>query len=131
MKAYLAIKFHPDGRNKEKVEAISEALRKSGIEPFCFVRDIEKFGKNSFTAKELMQEIFEAIDSCDLVVVDLTEKGVGLGIEAGYAHAKGIPIVTIAEKGSDISKTLEGISEEVIFYDNENVLMEELKRIRC
>jgi len=30
------------------------------------------------------------------MVVDLTEKGVGVGIEAGYARARGIPIVTIA-----------------------------------
>jgi nucleoside 2-deoxyribosyltransferase len=127
MKAYIAIKFHPDGKNKDKVEDISKALKQNGIEPFCFVRDIEKFSKNSFTAKELMQKTFEAIDSCDLMVVDLTEKGVGLGIEAGYAHAKGIPIITIAEKGSDISKTLQGISKEVILYDKEDDLASQFK----
>ncbi len=48
----------------------------------------------------------------------MTEKGVGLGIEAGYAYAKGIPIITIAERGSDISETLKGISKEIFFYDN-------------
>lgn len=57
-----------------------------------------------------------------MVVIDLTEKGVGLGIEAGYAYAKGIPIITMAKKDSDISETLEGISEKIFFYDDiENI----------
>lgn len=64
-----------------------------------------------------MQKTFEVIQSCNLVVVDLTEKGVGLGIEAGYAHATGIPVVTIARSGSDISQTLAGISRDMWFYE--------------
>jgi len=51
-----------------------------------------------------------------VVLVDLTEKGVGLGIEAGYAYANGIPIVTIAQTGADISETLRGIASTVFFY---------------
>jgi nucleoside 2-deoxyribosyltransferase len=48
----------------------------------------------------------------------LTEKGVGLGIEAGYAYAKGIPIITIVKSGSDISETLVGISKKIFLYNN-------------
>ncbi|MGD9569999.1 MAG: hypothetical protein AB7V48_17085 [Sedimentibacter sp.] len=65
-----------------------------------------------------MKLTFEKIDICDLVIIDLTEKGVGLGIEAGYAYAKEIPIITIAKKGSDISETLLGISKKTFFYNN-------------
>lgn len=65
-----------------------------------------------------MKLTFEKIDICDLVMIDLTEKGVGLGIEAGYAYAKGIPIITIAKSGSDVSETLKGISNELSFYNN-------------
>lgn len=64
-----------------------------------------------------MKITFDSIDTCNLVIIDLTEKGVGLGIEAGYAYAKGIPIITIAKNGSDISETLEGISNKVLFYN--------------
>ena len=46
-----------------------------------------------------MQRTFSEIDLSHLIVIDLTEKGVGLGIEAGYAYAKGIPIAVIAKKG--------------------------------
>jgi hypothetical protein len=53
-----------------------------------------------------------------MIVIELSEKGVGLGIEAGYAFAKGIPIITIARTGSDISETLRGISQDIFFYES-------------
>lgn len=65
-----------------------------------------------------MKITFMKIDACDLVIIDLTEKGVGLGIEAGYAFAKGIPIITIAKCGSEVSETIAGISKKVIFYND-------------
>ena len=64
-----------------------------------------------------MARTFEEIDRCDLVIIELTEKGVGVGIEAGYAHARGKRIVTVAERGADVSTTLAGISSRVILYD--------------
>jgi len=63
-----------------------------------------------------MKATFDEIDSCDIAIIDLSEKGVGLGIEAGYAFAKGIPIITIAEEGSYISTTMQGISRQVFTY---------------
>jgi len=66
----------------------------------------------------LMQKSFHEIDKSDVIIVELSEKGVGLGIEAGYAYAKGIPIITIARSGSDISQTLRGISQDIFFYES-------------
>lgn len=118
MKAYIAIKFHPDHYNRHVIEDISSALAAAGYETMSMQRDVEKFGAEATPPPdELMKLTFEMIDTCQLVVVELTEKGVGLGIEAGYAHAKGIKIVTIARKGSDVSNTLRGISERVLLYD--------------
>ncbi len=116
MRAYLAIKYHPDNANRPAIEAISDALEICGFETFCVVRDLERWGEVHFAPDELMQESFAAIDASDLVVVELTEKGVGIGIEAGYAWARGIPIVTIAQKGADISTTLRGISRAIFWY---------------
>jgi len=117
MKAYIGIKYHEDYSNKIVIDEISSVLEQKGYETICIVRDMKNEGETKYTPWELMKLTFEKIDGCDLVVIDLTEKGVGLGIEAGYAYAKGIPIITIAKKGSDISETLDGISKEVIFYN--------------
>jgi len=96
---------------------ISSALQARGFETVCIARDVEQWGQLKFDARELMLRTFAAIDASDLVVVDLSEKGVGIGIEAGYARAKNIPIVTIAQIGADVSETLRGISRAVLWYD--------------
>ena len=117
MKAYIGIKYYEDYRNKPLIDKISLELERKGYRTSCIVRDIQNH-QIEYSPRELMELTFEEIDQCDLIIIDLTEKGVGLGIEAGYAFARGIPIITIAKAGSDISETLEGISKEVIFYDN-------------
>lgn len=117
MKAYIAIKYYPNNQNRPLIEQISNALEQNGFDTVCVVRDLENWGQLHFAPQDLMQRSFEEIDASDLVVIELTEKGVGLGIEAGYAWAKQIPIVTIAKKGADISTTLQGISQRVFWYD--------------
>jgi nucleoside 2-deoxyribosyltransferase len=117
VKAFVSIKYHADSRNRERIEGISAALEKSGFVTVCIVRDVERWGEVRYTPRELMSRTFAEIDSCDIVVVDLTEKGVGVGIEAGCAYARAKRIVTIAEQGADISTTLRGISDRVLVYE--------------
>lgn len=126
-KAFLAIKFEKDNSNQNFIENISTSLKKIGIEDIVMARDYEKWGNVVFAPDELMAKAFELIDSSDLLIVELSEKGVGIGIEAGYAYAKKKPIFTIARTGSDISSTIRGISKAVIFYDNPEDLIGKLK----
>jgi nucleoside 2-deoxyribosyltransferase len=65
-----------------------------------------------------MKKSFIVIDTCDVLLIDLTEKGVGIGIEAGYAYARRIPIIVIVQGDVHISETLRGISQRVIRYDH-------------
>lgn len=118
MRAYIAIKYHEDFRNKHIVDKIASILEGNGYKTSCIVRDISKENINEYNSSELMRRTFEKIDGCDIMIIDLSEKGVGIGIEAGYAYAKGIPLITIAKTGSDISETLEGISKGIYFYDD-------------
>ena len=116
MKAYIGIKYYEDFRNRNILQKISLVLENRGYETSCIVRDTEQWGLVKLEPNELMKATFDEIDSCDIVIIDLSEKGVGLGIEAGYAFVKGIPIITIAEEGSDISTTMQGISRQVFTY---------------
>lgn len=117
MKAYFAIKFKEDGSNKELIERLSKKLEEDGIQTVVFYRDYENWGEKKFESKELMRLAQEATDSCDAVVIEFSEKGVGLGIEAGYACAKGKPIHVIAVTESEISDTLRGIATSITFYN--------------
>jgi nucleoside 2-deoxyribosyltransferase len=118
MKAYLGIKFHHDNRNRTIIDAITQALGECGFETVCIRRDVEQWGAMTLSPRELMTATFDAIRASELVVIDLTEKGVGLGIEAGYAYAHSIPVFTIAQEGTEVSPTLEGISTAVGFYQS-------------
>ena len=117
MKAFISIKYREDNSNKDCILKISSALERNGFETVCIARDIENWGQIELSPEELMRRTFAEIDSSHLMVVDLTEKGVGLGIEAGYAYAKKTPIVVIAKRGSDISTTLQGISQKQFLYE--------------
>jgi nucleoside 2-deoxyribosyltransferase len=117
MKAYIAIKYHADHANRDRIEGITAVLESFGAITYCVTRDVEQWGTVSLTPDELMDKSFKLIDACDMMVVDLTEKGVGVGIEVGYAYAKGIPIITIARSNTLVSKTLRGISTAVLKYE--------------
>ncbi|MBE7472337.1 MAG: nucleoside 2-deoxyribosyltransferase [Anaerolineae bacterium] len=129
MRAYLAIKYHPDNQNRELIQNIAAGLEQAGFETVCIARDVEQWGQIHFTPAELMQRSFAEIEASDVVVVELTEKGVGVGIEAGYAYAKGLPIITIARKGADISATLQGISQKLFLYDDTDELLRFLQTL--
>ena len=116
MRVYLGIKFYPDDKNRETIEQLSDALTSCGFEVVCVRRDVEEWGAITHAPQELMRQTFEIIRSSQLIVIELTEKGVGLGIESGYAYAHAIPVITIARDGSDVSDTLRGISQTVYFY---------------
>ncbi len=124
---YLAIKFYPDSRNKPLIEAFNTALAVNGYDMCVVARDVEEWGRVSLSPSALMRASFSLIDDCDAVLVCLNEKGVGIGIEAGYAHAQKKPIFVIAKQGSDISTTLKGISKQVLFYQSEDWLPEMLR----
>ncbi|WP_422485434.1 nucleoside 2-deoxyribosyltransferase [Gudongella sp. DL1XJH-153] len=117
MKAYIAVKYHKDRRNKDIVDSLEAIIERKGFETVSIVGNDYR-GTNEFAnSYDLMKVTFGKIDECDLLIIDLSEKGVGLGIEAGYAYAKDIPVITIAKQGSDISETMEGISRKTIFYN--------------
>lgn len=116
MQIYLSIKHHTDQRNRGWIESLSAALGARGWQVICAARDLEGWGSQTFDPAELMQHSLHTIKDCHLVLVDLAEKGVGIGIEAGYAYAKGIPILTLAPQDAVVSDTLRGISRAVVRY---------------
>ena len=64
-------------------EQLTIALETCHINTFCVARDIEKWGKFQFAPQELMVKSFAWLQSSDLMIMECSEKGVGLGIEAG------------------------------------------------
>jgi len=81
------------------------------------VRDIEKWGNVTLSVQELMRITFEEIEKSDFVILEMSEKGVGLGIEAGYTVAKKKPLIILIKNRLKLSNTMQGIADIVIRYD--------------
>lgn len=129
MKIYFGIKYYEDFSNRKKIEEVLNILESRGYETYCVVRDMEEWGEHQYQPELLMKETFEQIAKADLLLIEFSEKGTGLGIEAGYGYAKSKPIIVIAKEGSDISTTLKGISREIITYKIISEIEEKLHRI--
>lgn len=116
VKIYLAIKFHSNNQNRPLIEALVSHLSSQGHSVICAVRDFENWGAKSFDPRELLFKSLEAIEQSDLVLIEATEKGMGVGIEAGFAFARNKKIVTIAQESSDLSINLKNLSSDLIVY---------------
>ena len=129
--SFFALKFHDGDEDRAKVEAIEAALNKAGVEITLMARDVEKWGEAEIPAgKTLMRDYaFPAMQQCDCNIIEFSEKGVGLGMNAGYCYAIGKPVYVIAKTGSDISTTMANVASEVIFYDKPEDLIEPFTRI--
>lgn len=130
-KAFMSLKFHDGEEDKKKIEELTEALLKAGIQNVVMARDVEKYGAAVLPegTKLMPDYAFPAMEQCDMLIVEFSEKGVGLGIGAGYAYAKGLPIYVIAKTGSDISLTMSNLAKEVFFYDDVEELTEKFMPI--
>jgi nucleoside 2-deoxyribosyltransferase len=115
-RAYLGIKYYEDNRNREEIESLVAVLENDGMEVVCIAKDFEKWGSAHFSSQELMQATFKEIDKSDFVVLEMSEKGVGLGIEAGYASAKGKPVIVLVKNGKELSYTIQGVAAMIIPY---------------
>jgi 2'-deoxynucleoside 5'-phosphate N-hydrolase len=118
MKVFISVKYHEDFANQGRVQMLCELARNHKMDPVCLQEMAADNGNAVLSPDELMRHTFLELRDSKLVIVDLTEKGVGVGIEAGYARARGIPVVVIAASGTEISESLVGIAERVFYYQD-------------
>lgn len=125
-RAYLGIKYYPDMHNRALIETLSQIIEQTGWQITITVRDLELWGKKALSPQQLMQLSFDSIQRSNVLFLEVSEKGVGLGIEAGYAYALHIPIILLARIGTEISTTLSGIASQILFYEQFEDLLPQL-----
>ena len=126
MQAYISISFSKRKELEKEVQAIKNALRKFEIQSFVFV-DEYQFSAND--EKQMMQKAIEDIEKSAILIAETSEKGIGIGIELGYAKAKRIPVIYVRNSQSEHSTTVSGIADFSIIYNDEKDLEEKLEEI--
>ena len=122
-KAYLAISYSNRKKFNKEIDALKSFFLSKKINLLVFV-DQYNFKPNE--EKLMMQTAFKAIDSCDLLIAELTTKSIGVGIEIGYAFAKNIPIFYLHKEQAEYSTTASGSANHHISYNNETDLIKKL-----
>ncbi len=100
---------------KEELNSIVKVLSSYDIKAFAFV---DNFSFSSDQEKEMMIEAMKAIDNCDLLIAETSDKGIGIGVEVGYAKAKGKPVIYLRNNNAEHSTTVSGISDWKVLYED-------------
>jgi len=123
MQAYISISYNKRQELNHELQSIIEKLKELQIKPFVFVDNL-KFSYEQ--EKEMMQQAMASIDDCDLLIAETSDKGIGIGIEVGYAKAKGKPVIYVRNRNAEHSTTVSCISDFQVIYDGVKDLKEQL-----
>lgn len=69
------------------------------------------------------------IDNCEILIAEITNKGIGIGVEVGYAKAKGKTVIYLRQQDAEHSTTVSGISDFQIVYNDTTELKTQLTEI--
>jgi nucleoside 2-deoxyribosyltransferase len=125
MKAYISISYSKRLAFEAEVNTIRKVLETHRVESFIFV-DYFKFVNGQ--ERQMMKEALKRLDECDLLIAETSDKAIGIGVEAGYAKAKGIPVIYLRREDAEHSTTVAGISDVQIIYHDINDLSDQLHR---
>lgn len=125
-KGYLAISYSNRSLFDKEIEGLKKVFKKNNLELLVFV---DKYNFKAHQEKKMMETAFNEIDNAVLLVAELTTKSIGVGIEIGYAFAKGIPIIYLRKKNAEYSTTASGSSTYIVEYENEFDLNESMEKL--
>lgn len=115
MKAYIAVSYSKRKLVDKEIALIIETLNTFDISSFVFV-DNYKFDISQ--EKQMMLQAMTDIENCDILIAETSEKGIGIGIEVGFAKAKGKIVIYVRRQNAEHSTTVSGISDFQIVYSN-------------
>ncbi|MDO8470038.1 MAG: nucleoside 2-deoxyribosyltransferase [bacterium] len=133
MKIFISFRFTGEDMSELKgvIRGIEEALHAAGHETVCSVWEEEKFTKERFTPRQILEWALRELDSADtyLAFVKSTERSEGMLLEAGYALAKGKRFIVAVRR--DITTTfLRHIADTIIEYDSYGDLYAKLRNLK-
>lgn len=106
MKAYISVSFNNRKLVNNEIETIKDTLNVFNISSMVFV-DHYKFDITQ--ERQMMEQAMIDIDNCEILIAETTNKGIGIGVEVGYAKAKGKTVIYLRQQDAEHSTTVSGI----------------------
>ncbi len=122
MKAYIGISYAHRFDMSSILDAIQEVCFEIGIVPLVYVRK----QSNSASEMDMMADALEELRSSELLIVEVSQKAIGIGIEVGYAKALGKMIIYVHSESAERSTTVGGIADAEVTYRTTGDLRQKL-----
>jgi 2'-deoxynucleoside 5'-phosphate N-hydrolase len=113
--AYISVSYSKRHLLNEELLVITQVLNQFDITAFVFA-DNYQFDKTQ--ERVMMQQAFDDIDKADILIAETSDKAIGIGVEVGYAKAKGKTIVYVRHLSAPHSTTVAGSSDFQIVFKN-------------
>lgn len=128
MKVYITGNFTGTER-KQKIEALSVAVREAKMDDFCFLRDVQQYKRTFTNAKAKWAKVYDELAASDLLLVDVADGANSRrAVECGMALALKKPIVITIQRGMPHKKLFDDLASTVIEYDSYKDITQPLKR---
>lgn len=126
MKAYIAVSFSKRKTLENTLKICCQTLQTYGYSPFIFV---DAYHFSSEEESTMMNQVITDISNSSLLIAETSEKGIGIGVEVGYAKALGKPIIYLRQHNKPHSTTVSGISDYHVIYTDNDDLNQQLSNI--
>lgn len=126
MQAYISISYGKRKLLDEAIETIIKTCNELNVVPFVFV---DHYSFDSKEEKQMMAQAFIDIDNSGFLIAETSDKGIGIGIEVGYARARNKPIIYIRHSNAEHSSTVSGTSDFHVIYDHAEDMKDQLSGI--
>ena len=126
MQAYISIGYSKRYLLSEEIRVITETLQEMNISSFVFV---DKYKFDATQERAMMLQAFSDIDQSDILIAETSDKGIGIGVEVGYAKAKGKPVIYLRQAGAEHSTTVSGASDFQVIYTGVTNLQQQLRNV--
>lgn len=123
---YISCSFAKRKELDQVIECIKKALLAQGYSPWVFV---DNYFFTLEQEKEMMRQAMQDIAASVFLLAETSDKGIGIGIEAGYAKALNKPVVYLRNQTAEHSTTLAGISDYQIVYADEADLAIQVEKV--
>ena len=124
-RAYLSIGYQSRKWLTPEIDMLREVLEAQDITLFIF---IDNYHFANHEEKQMMQSACREIDQSDLLIAEVSEKAIGVGIEIGYAVALKIQVIYVRNLLSEHSTTASGSANYTIIYQNTTDISFQLKQ---
>lgn len=121
MKAYITCPVSHTQERLNLLPEIEEVVKSKGIDAFVF--------KVGGKASEIFERDYKQLESCDLLIAEVSERSHGVGVEIGLSYNLGLLRILLIEKGNTVSKLVEGMpNTSILEYESVSDLKEKLSK---